>query len=254
MRPCEIGQTSSRRGPRATRRYHYPNAWLADAAAPSDDRFAGSQPPSHLGHMWYYEGLFVTPGICACKPEFLADGQCLSCDDTRVRNLNREKTLKSNHARRIPGWDDYLAFEGAHCRHLYANLSDQWKCPCCDRTKFELLRWTMLFPNQPDKREGWAAGLHTHHDHGADPYGIKPQPGELCRITSFAPITICEQCNSADGSAKRHLKLPRHFTFEPAEIRAFVRPTPHGKHLIKYDVAKAIFDQVTAMLPFFPWR
>ncbi|NQD75323.1 hypothetical protein HP547_12735 [Pseudomonas sp. CrR7] len=60
---------------------------------------------------------------------------------------------------------------------------------------------------------------------------------------------ICEQCNSADGTAKRHLGLPSSFTFAPVEIRQFVRPTPHGKHIIRYDLAQMIFDQVTTRNP-----
>lgn len=191
----------------------------------------------------------MTKSLCPCKPEFLLNGCCLACDGTKIKNANREKTLDSNLRRRIPSWEDYLSFDGAHCRQLWAKLDDHWQCPCCDRTRYELLRWTMLFPKRPDTREGWAVGLHTHHDHGTDPYATKPLPGQPRRITSFAPVMICEQCNSADGTAKRHLGLPSSFTFAPVEIRQFVRPTPHGKHIIRYDLAQMIFDQPTTLTP-----
>ncbi len=86
----------------------------------------------------------MTKSLCPCKPEFLANGSCLACDGTKIKNANREKTLDSNLHRRIPSWEDYLSFDGAHCRLQWAKLDDYWRCPCCDRTRFELLRWTML--------------------------------------------------------------------------------------------------------------
>jgi hypothetical protein len=56
---------------------------------------------------------------------------------------------------------------------------------------------------------------------------------------------ICEQYNSADATAKRTLKLPKEFSFSPWEIRKFVLAYPHGKHLIDYRVAKAIYSALS---------
>ena len=193
----------------------------------------------------------MTKNLCPCKPEFSDNGYCLACDGTKIKNANREKTLNSNLLRRIPSWEEYLSFDGAHCQQLWAKLNDHWRCPCCERTRYQLLRWTMLYPNKPHRREGWAVGLHTHHDHGTDLYVRKPLLGEPHRITTFAPAIICEQCNSADGAVKRRLGLPPSFTFAPLEIRQFVWPTPHGKHIIHYERAQMIYHHVTTRAPLF---
>ncbi|MCI5113700.1 MAG: hypothetical protein D3913_10405 [Candidatus Electrothrix sp. LOE1_4_5] len=56
--------------------------------------------------------------------------------------------------------------------------------------------------------------------------------------------TICDQCNASDGAAKRKLKLPKNFSFSPQEIGCFVKATPHGKHKIDYEIAKAIYESI----------
>jgi hypothetical protein len=99
-----------------------------------------------------------------------------------------------------------------------------------------------LYPKLPTRHEGWAAGLHRHHDHANDAFRYgRSEPFVAVR---FAEAVICEQCNSADGTAKRKLGLPSTFSFSPAEISQFVRPTPHGFHEINYDVARTIFQAV----------
>lgn len=62
----------------------------------------------------------------------------------------------------------------------------------------------------------------------------------------FAPVIICEQCNSADSSAKRKLGLPASFTFSPTEIRSFIFPTAHGWHIINYNVAQDVYRKFVA--------
>jgi hypothetical protein len=170
---------------------------------------------------------------------------CLACLGTGRRDSSREKTIAKNRARRQPTPDEFAAFTGAHCKNIYQGLSASWRCPSCERSKYELLRWTMLYPNSPHKHEGWAAGVHEHHDHGAEAtwvagrllYGGQPQ--------RFLPTVVCEQCNSADASAKKKLKLPSSFSFSPVEIGRFVVATPHGWHLINYGIAQQIYHQVS---------
>jgi hypothetical protein len=121
-----------------------------------------------------------------------------------------------------------MAFTGAHCRQLYASLSQDWRCPGCHRTKYQLIRWTMRYPNSPNQYLGWVGGVHRHHDHGSDD-GRRP--------ARFPTTVMCEQCNDADKAAKRKLRLPNNFSFSPAEIRRFVIGTPHGWHLLNYAAA-----------------
>jgi hypothetical protein len=153
-----------------------------------------------------------------------AVASCLRCLGSGVTDRRRDAVLKHNRERRIPTQAEMLAFDGAHCHKLYTALCADWRCPGCGRSKYELIRWTMLFPHHPDKHPGWAAGLHMHHDHGAAP-------------RRFDDTLMCEQCNSADKDAKRELGLPKEFSFSPQEIKRFVIGTPHGRHLLNYAAA-----------------
>lgn len=137
---------------------------------------------------------------------------------------------------RVPTFEEFASFDGAHCKRLWASLPRFWRCPGCGRSCYEIMRWTVLFPKKPEKKHmGWAAGLHRHHDHGGD------LPGNDAR---FPETVVCEQCNSAEGYAKKMLNLPEMFSFSPEEIRQFVAGTPHGKHTVDLDRARALYQQV----------
>lgn len=120
------------------------------------------------------------------------------------------RDAQENLKRSIPTLEETQGFTGAHCGRLYASLTLDWRCPGCNRIKYELLRWTMLFPNTPHKFLGWAGGMHRHHDHGADAGTAQER---------FPETPMCEQCNNADTSAKRELALPATFSFAPAKIK-----------------------------------
>lgn len=137
---------------------------------------------------------------------------------------------------KIPTQDEFAAYKGAHCFQLWASTASDWRCPGCDRNKFELLRWTTRFPRSPKAFKDWMAGLHRHHDHSVDHFERGTR--------RFVETVICDQCNAADGAAKRILKLPAKFSFAPPEIRAFVVARPHGKHQINYEIARAIFESL----------
>ena len=112
---------------------------------------------------------------------------------------------------RIPSDGDYRNYDGAHCFCLWKQLSDDWQCPGCGRTKRQIMRWTLRTPNGR-RFWGWMAGLHTHHDHSQG--FVETGRGR------FHKIIICDQCNSADGLAKRKLRLPSNFSFSAGEIRS----------------------------------
>lgn len=166
----------------------------------------------------------------------IAVSTCLRCCGTGVADPRRDATLKRNLDRRYPTQEEILAFDGAHCKRLYASICTNWQCPCCHRTKYQLMRWTKLFPNRPNSYMGWAGGLHEHHDHGAG-------------ASRFAKTLVCEQCNSADAAAKRALNLPKSFSFSPAEIRCFVIGFAHGWHLINYVAAQRLYQAATVLPP-----
>lgn len=84
---------------------------------------------------------------------------------------------------------------------------------------------------------GWMAGLHRHHDHST---------GDAIDLGQgrFPGTVICDQCNAADGLAKRKLGLPSDFSFSPTEIGRFIIATPYGKHKIDYDKARSVYDGI----------
>lgn len=135
---------------------------------------------------------------------------------------------------RVPTEAVFRSYTGLHCRQLWAEVGEDYVCPSCKRNKFQILRWTTRFPKGPSPFKGWVAVLHRHHDHSQ---------GFMTRsLGRFPETVICDQCNSADGVAKRKLGLPRDFSFSPQEIGSFVVVTPHGRHRIKFDEAKRIYE------------
>ena len=164
---------------------------------------------------------------------------------TGAFDWSQAKTRKRNASRQIPLWADFLAFDGHHCRQIYSSLSEDWRCPGCGRSTFEVLRWTTRFPNKPKAFQGWVGGYHRHHDHGAEQYRFS-RSGPLPR---FPETVVCEQCNSADKQAKRQLLLPAVFSFAPAEIREFVEPAAHGWHLLNFQIAAQIYLGVSGCMP-----
>jgi hypothetical protein len=159
------------------------------------------------------------------------------------------KTLQRNAKRRIPTTQEFLAFDGAHCRRIYARLDISWQCPACRQNKYQLMRWTMRFPNLPTRFEGWAVGLDGHHNHEADLALNAGNRSASDVAPRFQTTILCGQCNAADATAKRKLKLPERFTFSPAEIGMFVTATPHGWHLVDYKPAAILYTSVQTTRP-----
>jgi hypothetical protein len=187
----------------------------------------------------------------ASRPTPLSVCDCIHSTDTGpiaiascLRCLGSGVTRKQNRERRIPTLEEMLTFDGAHCRKLYASLGADWRCPGCGRSKYQLKRWTMLYPHRPDRHPGWAAGMHVHHDHGPAPQ-------------RFGATLMCEQCNSADKDAKRERDLPKEFSFSPQEIKQFVIATPHGWHVLSYPAAAQAYAVARIspppLLPGFLW-
>lgn len=144
----------------------------------------------------------------------------------------------SSHVR-VPSIAEYEAHDGLHYRVLWVRVGADWTCPGCGRSRYQIMRWTKRFPGTPAAFMGWVAPLHTHHDHARDYEG---------GIERFRPTVVCDQCNAADGRAKRQLKLPPDFSFAPEELARFVTGTPHSKHAINLELAREIYNQVCARL------
>lgn len=134
---------------------------------------------------------------------------------------------------RAPTLSEYRAYDGAHCFRLWRALSESWRCPGCQRSRYEILRWTRRY--FPHPHYGWMAGLHRHHDHSIGHAGGDGRG-------RFAEVVVCDQCNAADGAAKRNLGLPSQFSFSPLEIGQFVQPEVHGRHRLNLRIAQALYE------------
>lgn len=143
---------------------------------------------------------------------------------------------------KIPKWSiqptlyDIGAFGGMHCATKYRRaVRQKWRCPSCDRSAYQLIRWTYI--NGPSWRAqygdahgmAWSISIVEHHCHG---------PGR------FPNTILCGDCNAADGAVKRKHKLPPSWSYSAEEIGQFVTVTPYsGKTIIDYAVALRLYAE-----------
>jgi hypothetical protein len=103
------------------------------------------------------------------------------------------------------------------------------------------MRWTLRRTGRDQVFMGWMAGLARHHDHSAPLGALFP---------SFPETVICDQCNAADGRAKRMLGLPADWSFAPDDIYHFITASPHGPHRLDLKKARAMYDDNHDSRPF----
>jgi hypothetical protein len=147
---------------------------------------------------------------------------------------------------------------------LWDTQPADWMCVCCRRRKSALWR--------AGKGGSLVGALHWHHDHlmdypnallrarlGSDWMPILEQkiPGAdhfrsgLCRfVERFPAEIICQDCNVAEGAAKRHIQADRFFSFAPPEIARIITPSPsyNSSHRINKEVAVTIWKTETNFL------
>jgi len=146
------------------------------------------------------------------------------------------------------GWklltdEAYEAFDGGHCKRLWKETPEYWRCPSCLRTKRELMVWGRPkhkhWPNpNPPK---WKVSLARHHDHGGSRDGVERFPETL----------ICGQCNGLDPRLKEALKIRGEFSFSAQEmswiLKHPVEPNCNiEREQIDFEVAEQIAREVGA--------
>ena len=123
----------------------------------------------------------------------------------------------------------------------WAGTSQNWKCPCCGRSKFQVSR--------TGQTGQILAKLVVHHDHMDDALkaafhaafaeaGTDIAQADGLRLverignafSAYEPVLLCEDCNNAETAAKRCAGAPADFSFSPGQIRAFIRPGDHRPH------------------------
>jgi hypothetical protein len=132
-----------------------------------------------------------------------------------------------------------------------------WFCPCCERTKFEIAR--------VGKQNQILAKSMVHHDHMAEvlneeftdafvksktaleQVGGKKLIDRLAgAFSAFDAVLVCEDCNNADTNAKKLLNLQKAFTFSINQIRTFIQPQAHIPHKIDAEAARNAWEAAAA--------
>ncbi|MFT0174661.1 hypothetical protein ACLKMY_37975 [Paraburkholderia mimosarum] len=128
-----------------------------------------------------------------------------------------------------------------------------WACPACGRTKPEIAR--------VNSRGHLMCRLVEHHDHMKDL--VKAEFERQCKqqervvadefakrfasraapmVSAYDNAMICDDCNSADPTAKSAVGTHKDFSYSPQEIRRFVRPRLNMPHVIDIEEAAAIWQ------------
>lgn len=133
-----------------------------------------------------------------------------SVHEAAVQILKREtRPLK------IPTSEDFYNFKGGHSPVIWRAVPTDWKCPCCGRSKFKLLRWTTSRKDKSNTKK-WMA---------------------LIERDALTNEFICQTCRSASARVKENLKIPTEFHFYPRDMRQFIQCWDHGG-------AKCIDEQI----------
>ncbi|HCE1882529.1 hypothetical protein [Vibrio parahaemolyticus] len=138
--------------------------------------------------------------------------------------------------------------DGAHLNKWWVMTPVGWQCPCCKRSKGEIVRL--------NKNNYLTCQLHEHHDHMKDvvkelfeSFSIKQNiivADELSEkfavktafsLSAYDNTVVCFDCNKADADAKKIVNAHKSFSFSPKQISEFLIVTANKEHQI--DVHKA---------------
>jgi len=143
---------------------------------------------------------------------------------------------------------------GLDLNDSWASTPQLWICPCCARSKPQLVR---LSPTGI-----LLCHLDWHHDHLRDkgkailrarnprvvgPEGLPVARAiDICKelVERFYTVLVCEDCNTAEGAAKTALRRQVHpdFSFSPAEIASFIKVSPNAPHGLDLAAAEAAWN------------
>lgn len=143
---------------------------------------------------------------------------------------------------------------GAHLNKWWVMTPTDWFCPCCKRTKAEIVRL--------NKNEYLTCQLHEHHDHMkdvvktlfekystqrdqivADELSEKFAIKAAFSLSAYDNTIICYDCNKADADAKKIVKAHKFFSFSPCEIAEFVKSSSNQEHVIDPLLAQQVWER-----------
>ncbi|MGI2111503.1 hypothetical protein ACRN9C_19220 [Shewanella frigidimarina] len=148
------------------------------------------------------------------------------------------------------------AFEadGAHLNRWWVMTPVTWQCPCCKRTKEQIVRL--------NKNNYLTCQLHEHHDHMKDVvkelfecFSIKQNiivADELSEkfaiktafsLSAYDNTVVCFDCNKADADAKKIVQAHVYFSFSPKQISEFLIVTSNEEHKIDPNQAQRVWEE-----------
>ena len=171
-----------------------------------------------------------------------------SLKDRNLEGIDSEYTLSTRALVR--------AFEadGAHLNRWWVMTPVTWQCPCCKRTKGEIVRL--------NKKNYLTCQLHEHHDHMkdvvkelfenfsveqnivvADELSEKFAVKTAFSLSAYDNTVVCFDCNKADADAKKIVKAHKYFSFSPNQISKFLIVTPNEEHKIDLNQAQDVWQE-----------
>ena len=136
----------------------------------------------------------------------------------------------------------------------WVGSSQDWICPCCGRTKFQVSR--------VGKKGQILAKLVVHHDHMGEAMkaafhsafeaaGTRVEQIDGWRLVermgdafaAYAEVLVCEDCNNADTEAKKLAGSPSYFSFSIGQIRRLIVSGDHRPHLVESTRAGEVWEE-----------
>jgi len=143
---------------------------------------------------------------------------------------------------------------GVDMNSNWALRSFDWQCPCCNRSKSQIIRL--------NRHGDLICHLHEHHDHTPDiakelftdagtsktkVVADKASERFVKKISnafeSYSPTVICPDCNSADTNAKKAAQTHKWFSFSPMDIETMIEVRDNREHTVKIEKAIEIWNR-----------
>lgn len=159
--------------------------------------------------------------------------------------------IQSPLSQKIKEHHHYADFE---MNSNWIGSSQNWACPCCGRSKFEISRL--------GNKGQILAKLVVHHDHMSDALhaafheefknaGTNLEQKEGLRLVeriggafaAYEEVLICEDCNNADTEGKKIASTPSYFSFSITQIRSFISSQSHSQHRVNGEIAVKMWQQ-----------
>lgn len=143
--------------------------------------------------------------------------------------------------------------KGVHMNRHWALRNFNWQCPCCKRSKSEIVR--------VNRHGDLSCQLVEHHDHTPDiakqlfrdassskPIVVADQISKLfvtkisTAFESYPRTVVCVDCNNADTKAKKAANAHMWFSFSPKDIEAMIDVSENCEHTVNIEKAIEIWN------------